>query len=481
MPTEGQESSSETATAEEEAVAQEAALPEAAVTHMQRQTWCFWALVVTVVVGPVLFSGLFYIYIPYTTTQPLSYWYPWRQRPASVGFTFPRIFLWNPADDDNCPPVRDRLLMECGEFNKTEKLCYITKDPVYHVVSDAIVVEASRLDPYNLPRHRHPEQWWVYSTLAGEPAKWSMPFRRVSELFNWTMSYRDDADVVVPYTTWRNRSDLVSMRRELLLEAIDAKSKSIAWFVSTCEQPLRRNAAGIHYHPLPRSSENFMVHINQTFDVFMFPDCGHPLCNSLEECMQMVAKDFYFVFVLETSPCFHHPLQMISAAFHYNIVPVYFGKTALGDTVPQGSVYDTSQEPTAFDIVDKLNVMRDDVHTYVSYFTWKQKLHEFSVHPMCALCDALYEAAENSTATTDIFSWWRRRPECDYVIPSPGGSIINAKLTAHGIIFVPEEEMEIPGRIVRPPKAQRTATTTASPLPLDEVNENLGHDHDDTL
>ncbi|KAH7981888.1 hypothetical protein HPB52_001449 [Rhipicephalus sanguineus] len=143
----------------------------------------------------------------------------------------------------------------------------------------------------------------------------------------------------------------------------------------------------------------------------------------------MAAKDFYFVFVLETSPCFHHPMEMISAAFKYNIVPIYFGKTALGDSVPQGSVYDTSQEPTAFDIVDKLNVMRDDVDTYLSYFAWKEKLYQFQEHPMCALCDALYASAAGSSATTDILSWWRRRPECDYVIPSPGGPIINTKLT----------------------------------------------------
>ncbi|KAL1429099.1 hypothetical protein MTO96_016830 [Rhipicephalus appendiculatus] len=272
------------------------------------------------------------------------------------------------------------------------------------------------------------------------------------------------------------------MRREPLLEAIDAKTKSIAWFVSPCEEPLRHNAEGIRYHPLPRSSENFMVHINQTFDIFMFPDCGRPLCNSLDECMQMAAKDFYFVFVLETSPCFHHPLELISAAFKYHIVPVYFGKTALGDSVPQGSVYDTSQEPTAFDIVDKLNVMRDDVDTYLSYFTWKQKRHEFRDHPMCALCDALYETAAGSSSTTDIMSWWRRRPECDYVIPSPGGAIINTKLTPYGIYFVPDKQAEIPGRIVRPPKARPdTSTTTASPLPLDAVKEDLGHDHDDAL
>ncbi|XP_037498520.1 alpha-(1,3)-fucosyltransferase C-like [Rhipicephalus sanguineus] len=451
---------------------------------------CFWVVAVAVPVVLLTLGTLYMIYVPHTTTQPLSYWYPWRQRPPSVGYAFPRIFLWNPVDGDRCPRVQDRLMMECGEFNTTKKHCYITKDPIYHVVSDAIVVEASRLDPYKLPRRRHQEQRWVYSTLAGEPTNSSLALTLVSGMFNWTMSHRDDADVVVPYVKWQKRSHFIPMPREFLLEAIDAKTKSVAWFVSTCEEPLRHNVESIRYHPLPRSSENFMAHVNQTFDVFMFSDCGRPLCNSIDDCVQMAAKDFYFVFVLETSPCFHHPMEMISAAFKYNIVPIYFGKTALGDSVPQGSVYDTSQEPTAFDIVDKLNVMRDDVDTYLSYFAWKEKLYQFQEHPMCALCDALYASAAGSSATTDILSWWRRRPECDYVIPSPGGPIINTKLTPYGIYFVPAEHADIPGRVIRPPKARHpnTSTTTLAsttistqmPLPL-EVNEDLGHDHDDIL
>ncbi|KAH7981315.1 hypothetical protein HPB49_023075 [Dermacentor silvarum] len=443
---------------------------------------CLWRAAIGVLVAAAALWILYVKYVPSTTTEPLSYWYPWRERPPSVGFTYPRIFLWTPTWGDRAPTTKDQLLRECLVTNPKRKQCYVTKDPVYHVVSDAIVVEASRVDPYNLPRRRHPEQVWVYSTVEGEPATpSSWPLQLVSGMFNWTMSHRDDADVVVPYKKWSYRLKDIVMPREPLLEAIDAKTKSVAWFVSKCEEPLRNNTERFQYYPLPRSSENFMLHINHTFDVFMFSDCGRPLCNSMDECMKMVAEDFYFVFVLETSPCFHHPTEMIYAAFHYNIVPIYFGMTGLGNSVPPGSVYDTSAEPTAFDIVDKLNVMRDNVDAYLPYLTWKETYEETPENPLCALCDVLYASAANASATADVLSWWRRRPECDYVIPSPGGIITETKITPYGIYFVPDELADIPGRIRRPPKVRRTSTTPKPEIPNKHAREDSGHVHDDIL
>lgn len=442
--------------------------------------WGSWCIAIATLVLVVL-GTLYSVFVKVPTTQPLSYWYPWRQRPPSVGFTFPRIFVWTPAENDSYPHVKDRVLLECAVFTGSRKHCYVTKDPVYHVVSDAIVMEASRMNPFDLPRSRHPEQVWVYSTLDGEPRERSWPLWRVSGMFNWTMSYRDDADIVVPYTKWRERAHNISLSRDDLLEAVDAKTKSVALFESECEEPLRHNYNGRYPYDRPRSSENFIPHVNQTIDIFTFSDCGRPLCNSLDECMKMASEDFYFVFVLETSPCFNHPMEMIAAAFKYNIVPVYFGQKALGDTVPQGSVFDTSQEATAFTIVDQLNVMRDDVDTYLSYFSWKETVERDPYPPLCTLCDALYASAPGSSASTDILAWWRRRPECDYVIPSSGKAIISSKLTPYGIYFVPDEEANIPGRIRRPPKVRRTTAATQKPPPAKEVKDYRGHHHDNIL
>ncbi|XP_075538265.1 alpha-(1,3)-fucosyltransferase C-like [Dermacentor variabilis] len=441
---------------------------------------CLRRAAIVVLVAAAALGILYVKYVPSTATEPLSYWYHWRERPPSVGFTYPRIFLW--TGGDRPPTTKDQLLRECLLTNPQRKQCYVTKDPVYHVVSDAIVIEASRMDPYNLPRRRHPEQVWVYSTVEGEPATPpSWPIRLVSGVFNWTMSRRDDADVVVPYMKWHYRLKDIVIPREPLLEAIDAKTKSVAWFVSKCEEPLRNNTERFQHYPLPLSSENFMIHINHTFDVFMFTDCGRPLCNSLDQCMQMVAEDFYFVFVLETSPCFHHPTEMIYAAFHYNIVPVYFGKTSLGDSVPPGSVYDTSGEQTAFDIVDKLNIMRDNVDAYLPYLTWKETYEETWESPLCALCDVLYASAANASATADVLAWWRRRPECDYVIPSPGAPITETKITPYGMFVVPDELADIRGRIRRPPKVRRTTTSPKPEIPNKNAGEDSGHSHDDIL
>ncbi|XP_077504324.1 alpha-(1,3)-fucosyltransferase fut-1-like [Amblyomma americanum] len=276
------------------------------------------------------------------------------------------------------------------------------------------------------------------------------------------MSLRRDADVVAPYKNFTSYDEERVLPVNYLATAILRKPKTAALFVSGCEEPLRNNTDGIYVWDTPHSTENYLKHINHTLDVYIFSDCGRPLCNSRMDCIEMAAREFYFIFVLESSPCFDHPLELIYDSFAWDIVPVYFGQSSLGDVVPPGSVYDTTPERTSFHIVDKLNILRDNITEYLPYLTWKEVYYPTEVeNPLCALCDALYRTPEaHSSHHKDVMEWWDHRQNCGYVYPSPGHPMIVVEYTQDGASVEPDEIADIPGRIRRTPPPPRPPVTT---------------------
>lgn len=374
-----------------------------------------------------LYRTIWWIPAPIPLLKP---WLPWIARPPSLGGQVPRIVLW-PAEEDGEQPTGQDIMEHCLT-NPKRRPCYLTTHKGYLEVADAIVFNASRMKSYVLPTRRHPSQLWVFSTqhIALEHSPDVDEY--VASLFNWTMSLRADADTVIPYGNWTDEGVQHSSSRERLLTAINSKSRSVAWFVSDCEAATRNGSDKLNDAGRVRSTELFMKQIVvDVQEVTVFRNCGRPLCSSRKECLEMAAKDFYFVFVYESSPCFQNPLEMIYDSFNYDIVPVYFGKRpGLGSLVPPGSVYDTSGEGTAFDISDKLLSLLDDTESYLEYLFWKDSITITTPEDvLCRLCDAAYTVVQHGTAVYDnVLTWWKRRTDCSDVPAHRGGPILEVEL-----------------------------------------------------
>lgn len=339
----------------------------------------------------------------------LKTWLPWKQRPDSLGGKVPRILLW-PAEEDGEQPTGEQITI-----NPKQRPCYLATHKGYLEAADAIVFNASRLKSYVLPTHRHPGQLWVFSTQNIALEHSLDGAQDVAGLFNWTMSLRGDADAVIPYRNWTDDGVEHPSSRERLLTAIKSKSRSVAWFVSDCEWATRNggdksNGAGRD------STEPFMkVVVRELKDVTIFTGCGRPLCASRKECLEMAAKDFYFVFVFQTSPCFQDPAELIYDSFDYDIVPVYFGKlTGLGGQFPPGSVYDTTRVGSANRNAENLLSLRADPESYMQYLLWKDTIMMTTPEDaLCRLCDAVYNNLHRGSKVYDnVFTWWKRRTDC---------------------------------------------------------------------
>ncbi|XP_077504346.1 alpha-(1,3)-fucosyltransferase C-like [Amblyomma americanum] len=168
--------------------------------------------------------------------------------------------------------------------------------------------------------------------------------------FNWTMSHRGDADVTVPYRMWAPPS--MGFSYEDLNQTINKKSSAAVWLVSECE------AKRIVEANVPRVDDikndfEYASFVARLTDANIISGCGGVECKNRHECLERFQNEYFFLLVVESSPCFEHPHQIMFDALQYSIIPIYFGSSSLGSTVPPFSVFDTTAAASVLDVVER--------------------------------------------------------------------------------------------------------------------------------
>jgi hypothetical protein len=164
-----------------------------------------------------------------------------------------------------------------------------------------------------LPKRRLPHQRYVFFSIESPAWAAYRVARMANFLFNWTMTYRWDSDVIYPYgyitptgnvplhPTPNQMKKLFLSSNETKVNYAKGKTKMAAWFVSHCNSQMSRRIE--------------MVKILQNyFQVDVYGTCGNLTCPkkqdksfaSSDECRDMVANNYKFYFALENSLCRHY-------------------------------------------------------------------------------------------------------------------------------------------------------------------------------
>ena len=148
---------------------------------------------------------------------------------------------------------------------------------------DAIVFHWPNIKPKDTPQKLIDNQKWVlfdretpyyiYSNLR------SLGLKRI----DWMMTYRTDSDIYTPYgrvfkcdTNWKQR------------HSFENKRKSIAWFVSNCKTPSKR--------------ETYVKKLQEYIDVDIYGYCGPFKCKKSNElCDDIIAEKYKFYLSFENS------------------------------------------------------------------------------------------------------------------------------------------------------------------------------------
>ncbi|KAK8786937.1 hypothetical protein V5799_023287 [Amblyomma americanum] len=308
----------------------------------------------------VPFFLIFFLNNDKETSKFAIRWMPWYERHLPGVYPGgevdnPRILLWSvPTFEwekrDPLPLRSEGVVQSCSTRNDN-RTCFVTRERHYLGRADAILFDADNLNYYDYPALRHRGQVWVIRTRGEPPLNPSYDLLSMAAKFNWTMSHRSDADVIVPYRVWAPPP--MGLSYEGINQIINKKNSATVWLVSECENDRIAEAAVSTVDDI-RNDFEYASFVASVMNAHRISDCGGEQCKNRHECLKSFQNEYFFLFVVESSPCFEHPHQIMFDALQYSIIPIYFGSSSLGSTVPPFSVFDTTAAASVLDVVASL-------------------------------------------------------------------------------------------------------------------------------
>ncbi|XP_045108090.1 alpha-(1,3)-fucosyltransferase C-like isoform X2 [Portunus trituberculatus] len=278
-----------------------------------------------------------------------------------------------------------------------ESRCELVYDHRLLDSAAAVVFHPGDMKPsYSIPATRPPGQPWVFlslesaSTVIGN----NVNLARLGGVFNWTMTYRRDSDVVMPYGLVLPRTPPLNSGKDYWA----GKSSKLlaAWAVSHCNTESRR--------------EWFVKEMVKHMSVDVFGRCGTKKCGknlsvrtmgtfNQTECTNEIQK-YMFYLAFENSICLDYITEKFYQALTLEVVPVVLGGGPYEDIAPPHSYVDALAFPSPKHLAKYLKKLANDRDAYNEFFAWKQHYTVELGHPfsplVCDLCAKLHDPSSLS-------------------------------------------------------------------------------------
>ena len=227
------------------------------------------------------------------------------------------------------------------------------------------------------PSERPDKQVWVLFGLespATQKVQYDGYIPTWSNSINWSMSYRLDTDIVMPYGYLETRTEPVELNYS---EIFRQKTKLAAWIVSKCRTPGRR--------------EEFVKKLTQHgLPVDIYGRCG----TQFKDDPHILVNRYKFYLSFENSLCSDYVTEKFFKYYHYNTILVVRGGADYKRLLPTGTYIDTARFKSIEDLVNYLKYIGNSEALYTEYLRRKDKYKSIGnikdTHlPYCTLCDKL--------------------------------------------------------------------------------------------
>ena len=168
------------------------------------------------------------------------------------------ILFWNPFFTDyeyHFGLGREPFL----SHNCPVSYCQTTNNRSDLEIADAVVFHSPEISP--LPTYRSANQKYVFVQREPHYPKSKQLLNKYYDMFNLTMTYRYDSDIVIPYGKVVNRTNESEPYNEYPPET---KTSQIVWVVSHCNSLGRR--------------EMYIDELKKHINVDIYGDCGNLTC-----------------------------------------------------------------------------------------------------------------------------------------------------------------------------------------------------------
>lgn len=195
---------------------------------------------------------------------------------------------------------------------------------------------------------RDPRQPWIMLSFEAPPLANSVfrtDYRSLNAVFNRTMFYRKDSDVIVPHGfVVRRGTDSALLPDQWhvqpVLNSHKTSRKLAVTFISNCKDVGGRLS--------------YIHELQQHMTVDVYGKCGHLKCGksmyvehrydpTKEKCLRMAGMNYLFYFSFENSLCKDYITEKLYNVLYYPIVPVVYGAGNYSSVLPPHSYIDARQ------------------------------------------------------------------------------------------------------------------------------------------
>lgn len=264
-------------------------------------------------------------------------------------------------------------------------------------------------------KKRKPNQSYVMMILES-PMHDSINYEGFADFFNWTMTYRSDSDLPIPYGRilplnstnhdFHSRNDVHSWKpfnytefhstlhqRPAEFLELAQRPKLVAWIVSNCHTNSER--------------ELYVKELSKHINVTIFGGCGLEKCQ--ENCDQIVQTNYKFFLSFENSICHEYVTEKFFKRINQSMLPIVMGGSNYSKIAPPHSYIDIRDFKSPEMLAKYLWYLDKNHEEYLSYFWWKYdysvKLRYFH-QGICDLCQMLNMNLP-AKSYHNMTSWWR--------------------------------------------------------------------------
>ena len=300
------------------------------------------------------------------------------------------ILLWTKTWGDTYWTEVDKFgLPSCA------RRCSITLDQSKVSEADAILFHWGNLWWWTkLPAYRRQDQIWAF--YNSEPPHKQANIAAWNNIFNWSISYRRDSTVFIPFGTYEPLTESEKLKASGELSSRDYASEkkyNISLTYSNCYNDARRY----------RLAEE----INKIVSVDMYGKCNKHVCLfNTPECDNKL-KLYKFHLALENSYCKDYFTEKFWETFDKEVVPIVAWKQSPGELVPSHSYINIFDFPDVNSFTDYLKKVLANDTLYNSYFEWKRK-YKIGSHynnQWCPICDQLHNQSIPAQVIRDPYQW----------------------------------------------------------------------------
>ncbi|ODN00235.1 Alpha-(1,3)-fucosyltransferase C [Orchesella cincta] len=301
--------------------------------------------------------------------------------------------------------------------------CDFTTDRSYFEIADAVVFDCRNLkikkktiwdwlwdEHDDIPEFRMHRQFWVFHMMEAPVHTW-INLKPFEGLFNWTMTYRRDSDVYIPYGRLKTKQTEVGKYGTVdlnLTHSIHGR-KLAAWVVSNCRFQ-------------PSGREQYAHELQKYIPVDIYGQCGSLNCTSYNgicedpvTCYKAIGPKYKFYLAFENSLCVDYITEKFYNALRFGMVPVVFGYGDYSRVAPKSSYIEARSFESPKQLAEYLLFLHTHPEEYLKYFEWRKSYLVHDVYyfedAWCSLCEKLWKTPANasyqqSASASDLERWW---------------------------------------------------------------------------